>query len=166
MIEIERTFLVRELPPDLKDCKSVEIVDIYIPGSAEHPKIRIRRTGNVYELTKKEPVGEDASHQTEHTISLTKEEFEELSKLNGKRLRKIRYYYPFEGRIAEIDVFQEELSGLVVADFEFKTREERDSFNPPGFCLADITQESFIAGGRLCGKSYQDIRSELERFRI
>ena len=164
--EIERTFLMKILPPGLKGCKSVEIVDIYIPGSAEHPKIRIRRSGDKFELTKKEPIGQDASHQTEHTIPLTKEEFEELSRLNGKKLSKIRYYYTCNGNVAEIDVFQEDLKGLILADFEFKTREERDSFKPPDFCIADITQEEFIAGGRLCGKSYEDIGKDLERFGI
>ena len=34
----------------------------------------------------------------------------------------------------------------------------------PDFCLADVTQEKFIAGGMICGKSYEDIEKELKRF--
>lgn len=34
----------------------------------------------------------------------------------------------------------------------------------PDFCLADITQEDFIAGGMICGKTYADIESEVQRF--
>ena len=36
-IELERTFLLKEIPAGMGDCKSVEIVDIYIPEKAEHP---------------------------------------------------------------------------------------------------------------------------------
>ena len=32
----------------------------------------------------------------------------------------------------------------------------------PDFCLADVTQEVFIAGGMLCGKKYESIRVPLE----
>jgi hypothetical protein len=34
----------------------------------------------------------------------------------------------------------------------------------PGFCLADVAQELFIAGGMLCGKTYTEIEGDLERF--
>ena len=33
----------------------------------------------------------------------------------------------------------------------------------PDFCLADVTQEVFIAGGMLCGKCYKDIEDDLAR---
>jgi len=110
-------------------------------------------------MTKKEPVNAaDASHQEEQTIILTKEEFEDLSEqLKGKRIHKIRYYYDVDGRTAEIDIFQDALAGLVLIDFEFKSLEEKNNFNPPDFCLVDVTQEEFIAGGMLCGRNYRDI---------
>ena len=56
------------------------------------------------------------------------------------------------------------LKGLVVIDFEFETIEEKDAFKMPEFCLVDITQEVFIAGGMVCGKKYEDIENELKRF--
>ena len=31
----------------------------------------------------------------------------------------------------------------------------------PDFCLVDITQETFIAGGVIAGKTLEDIQSEL-----
>lgn len=34
----------------------------------------------------------------------------------------------------------------------------------PDFCLAEVTEEDFVAGGVICGKSYADIESELARF--
>lgn len=166
MIELERTFLIKEIPKDLSKCKSIEVIDIYIPDSFEHPTIRIRKNGDKYEVTKKEPVdGNDSSHQTEQTIVITKEEFEWMMKnIKGKFLRKLRYYYNYNGSVAEIDVFKDNLEGLVLVDFEFKTAEDKDKFEMPEFCLADVTQDEFVAGGMLCGKQYDDIVEELNKF--
>ncbi len=61
-------------------------------------------------------------------------------------------------------MFQGDLKGLVVVDFEFDSIEEKDSFEMPDFCLVDVTQEDFIAGEMICGKFYEDIESELNRF--
>ena len=69
-----------------------------------------------------------------------------------------------EGKIAEIDVFADELKGLVLIDFEFSTENEKSTFKIPDIALADVTQEEFIAGGLLAGKTYNDISSELKRF--
>ena len=165
MIELEKTYLVKELPENLKDCKFKEIIDIYIPKSSEHPKLRLRKNGDKFELTKKEPVNEgDASHQEEQTIKLTEIEFNALNELEGKRVRKLRYYFDYNGRTAEVDIFQDALKGLVIVDFEFATIEEKDKFEMPDFCLMDITQEVFVAGGMICGKSYEDIEDDLNRF--
>lgn len=165
MDELERTFLVKFIPNGLKNCSSKEIIDIYIPKSSPHPIIRIRKIGNMLEMTKKQPVkSRDRSHQIESTISLSKAEYRSLARLNGKQLRKIRYYYKCNNRVAEIDIFQGPLKGLVLVDFEFKSKKEKNAFKPPAFCLADVTQELFAAGGWLAGKKYADIAQELKKF--
>ncbi len=164
MIELEKTYLAKYLPFGLNKFRFKEIIDIYIPKSKNHPTLRIRKKGGNYEITKKEPVKDDASEQEEQTIKLTEEEFSGLSGLKGRRTHKIRYYYGYNGKTAEIDVFQGALKGLVIVDFEFESSKEKDSFEMPEFCLADVTHELFLAGGMLCGKSYEDIEEELERF--
>lgn len=163
-LELEKTYLAKYLP-DLTGCESKEIVDIYVPKSSEHPTLRIRKNGTKFEITKKFPVQEgDASAQTEHTIILTEQELLAVAAVDGKRIEKQRYLYHYVGRIAEIDVFQGNLKGLVLVDFEFDTQEEKDAFTMPDFCLVDVTQEEFIAGGMLCGKSYVDIEDTLGVF--
>lgn len=164
-IEYELTYLAKKLPKDLKKSPSKILIDIYFPNNVIHPNLRLRQKGDKYELTKKSPINKkDASLQTEETIELTKEEFEALAKGDGKRLKKRRYFYEYEGKTAEIDVFEEELKGLVLIDFEFKNREEQNKFEMPDFCLVDITQEEFIAGGMLAGKSIKDIQKDLNKY--
>ncbi|MFH1770612.1 MAG: hypothetical protein ABH828_03575 [archaeon] len=165
MIELERTFLVKEIPNGLKDCKHKEVIDIYIPKDLPHPTIRIRKNGDKFEMTKKEPVQEgDVSKMLEQTIILRENEFNVLMNLDGKKVAKVKYYYNYKGRVCEIDVFQGPLLGLVLVDFEFETEDEKNAFEIPDFCSAEITQEEFIAGGYICGKSYEDIEENLSKY--
>lgn len=165
MTELERTFLARYLPDDLNTSPSDEVTDTYIPASATHPILRLRKTNDRYELTKKKPIQNgDASRQTEETISLSHEEYDALSELPGKHLRKVRYRYPHGGLVYEFDIFQDELAGLVLVDVEFETEAKKDRFSPPDFCLADVTQETFLAGGMLSGKRYVNIEATLKKF--
>lgn len=164
-LELEKTYLAKYLPDGLLSCEHKELLDIYIPESVMHPKLRIRQKGSKYEITKKIPLSEgDASQHTEQTIPLEKPEFETLATITGKRVHKTRYFYNYDGHASEIDVFRDELEGLVLVDFEFTTVGEMESFKIPDFCLADVTQEDFIAGGMLCGKKYFDIEGQLRKF--
>jgi adenylate cyclase len=163
-LELERTYLLMQLPKGLKKCKSLEIIDVYIPDTKPHPVMRIRKKGGKMELTKKVPNNNDASNQTEHTIHLSEDEFNALCNVPGKKVRKLRYYFPVKNTIAEIDVFQDKLLGLILVDFEFSNLKDKENFIAPDFCSEDITQEEFIAGGYLAGKSYTDIRPLLKKY--
>ncbi|MEK6959087.1 MAG: hypothetical protein AABW59_03525 [archaeon] len=167
MIELERTFLAKQLPADLKTCPSKEIIDIYIPKSIEgHAPIRIRKNGDKHEITKKSRVNEgDHTKLLEQTITLSKSEFAALDKeISGRRIHKTRYHYPSNGMTAEFDLFLDALTGLVLIDFEFKSEEEMRAFKPPYFCLAEVGHEDFIRGGVLCGKRYADIEPMLAKY--
>lgn len=165
MLEIEKTYLVKYLPHGLEKCKQKEIYDIYLPISSPNPAVRIRKNGDQYEITKKTQVDpNDASYLIEETIKLSEHEFKALEKARGKSVRKKRYYYEYEGCMGEIDVFQDKLKGLVLAEFEFKTHDKKDVHKLPEFCLADLTQEEFISGGKLAGKPYSDIKKELSKY--
>lgn len=165
MEELELTFLAKKIPKDLKLSEKKEMIDIYLPSKDRHPTLRVRKSADKYEITRKQPVSDgDASRQLETTIRLTKAEFDELSIVQGKRVEKTRYIYKSNGTIYEIDVFEGELRGLVLVDVEFASLAEQSAFVMPEWCLADVTQEEFIAGGMLCGKKYSDIESDLKRF--
>ncbi|HDQ22974.1 MAG TPA: hypothetical protein ENN28_03315 [Candidatus Uhrbacteria bacterium] len=155
IIEYECTYLLKYVPNDLKNYPWDEISDIYIPQNTEHPKLRMRKRGSKYEICKKYPVYEgDASQQHEFTIPITKEEFQELNEnLQGKRARKHRYSYKYKSKLVEIDVYLDDLKGLILADVEFTSDQKKANFSQPDFCLADVTQEKVTAGGMLVGKN-------------
>ena len=81
-----------------------------------------------------------------------------------KGVVKKRYFAKIEGHDAEVDVFLEDLAGLVLVDFEFSDAEEKNKFKMPKSLLADVTPEEFIAGGMLAGKKYEEIEGKLEEF--
>jgi len=164
-IEHERTFLAKELPPGLEECPHEEIVDIFLPTTSAHPVLRIRKRGEEYKITKKYPVKEgDSSVMHEFTTPLSKEEYDELAaSVTGKRFRKIRCRYEEGGVTFEIDVYQDALKGLVVVDAEFPDGVGKEELVMPSWCLADVTQEAWVAGGMLCGKRYEDVKEELKR---
>ena len=164
MEEFELTYLPKELPKAVWNAPAKETLDIYIPTTLEHPTLRIRRSGNTHEITKKAPIADDSSHQLETTIPLSADEFADLEMLPGKRISKTRYYYEEKDVEYQVDVFREGLEGLVLVDIEFKSHAEKSAFRPPTWLLVEVTQEKFIAGGMLCGKKYGDIEKQLEAF--
>lgn len=162
--ELERTYLAKELPNDLNEFPSKEMVDLYIPVSSAHPVLRVRKNGENYEVTKKQPiVSGDASRQSEETIQLSEKEYDALVSIPGKRIAKTRYLYQSQGATFEIDIFRDVLVGLVLVDVEFSSKEVMDKFLAPDFCLIEVTQEKFVAGGELAGKKYLDIEADLQR---
>jgi CYTH domain-containing protein len=163
-IELERTYLAKELPVDLHAHPRKEMLDIYVPDGTGHATLRVRKNGDRHEITRKKPHPTNPTEMTEETIPLTATEFQSLAQMTGLRVHKTRYQYPYNGQICEIDVFRDTLSGLVLVDFEFKTQNEMKQFTKPPFCLAEVTDAEFIAGGKLCGKKYQDLEEELLRF--
>lgn len=164
-LELERTFLARYIPAQIGGATSDVISDYYIPDNVDHAKLRLRKKGELYEMTKKEPSsGDDSSQQTEHTVPLSKEEYLQIKRLTSKRLRKRRFYTTFYGHTMEVDVFLDELEGLVMIDFEFETKEAMDAFEPPEVCLAEVTQDDLSAGGKLAGKRFEDLHEQLQKY--
>ena len=165
MKELELTYLAKYIPEGLLNCSSKRIIDRYIPAEIDHPVIRLRKAGEKMELTKKEPInGSDSSFQLEQTILLTQEEYLMFEKIPAKVVTKIRYNYPYQDRMVEFDIFEEDLSGLVLVDVEFESHKEKENFLIPKFCLVEVTQEKFTAGGMLAGKKFEDIQVELSKF--
>jgi CYTH domain-containing protein len=167
MVELERekTYLLKRLPSNLVECRYEVIRDAYIPVSSPHPSLRLRCRGDRCEMTKKVRLNDgDASRHTEHTIRLTVEESTAFDGLTAKRSIKYRYYCVIDGYPAEVDLYQEDLTGLSMVDFEFESDAVMSMFTMPDICLADVTQEEAFAGGMLAGKTYSGVSGVLDAY--
>ena len=87
-LELERTYLAKELPKEIDGADYVEIVDIYIPEGDALANLRLRKKGNKYYITKKTVVANDASEQVEQTIELSLREYKALSLCSKKRVER------------------------------------------------------------------------------
>ncbi len=166
-LELELTYLASKIPDGITSVSPSRIEDVYIPADlTKHAQLRIRRSGDSFVITKKIPLdSKDASAQMEHNIVINQDEFNDLRKSSNRLVAKDRYVIQLGGKTAEVDIFVGDLEGLVVIDFEFDSEVEKAKFVPPAECLADVTQELFIAGGSLAGKKYSELKSELNRFK-
>ena len=159
MLEIEKTYLVKNIPANLSAYKSEKIKQGYI--SSTPSPLRIRQKGDKFEMTKKLPVREkDYSLAEEINIPLTESEFSKLWPAVERYLEKIRYYLPLEKNLtAELNLYQGSLTGLAFVEVEFKSEADMASFNPPSWFGKDVTQEDFSSNSFLAGKTLTEIET-------
>ena len=76
----------------------------------------------------------------EYNLPLDKESYEHLkTKVDGRLIAKTRYMIPHEPYTIELDVFENDLAPLVLAEVEFQTEEEANTFAPPEWFGEDVT---------------------------
>ena len=144
-MEIERKFLVNEIPQNLDSYKKFEIEQGYI---STKPTIRIRKINKKYVLTVKSKFAVcksdgDPIINNELECEITEKEYEALKeRINGDLIQKFRYIIPLEQELeAELDVFQGRLLGLVFAEVEFTSVEEANNFNKPTWFGRDVSDD-------------------------
>src|SRR3989344_8957055 len=162
-IELEKTYLVRVMP-DLNDFDfSLEMRDTYIPIDSDHPQMRLRQQGVKLFLTKKIPVVGGEGFE-EYTIPLSKEEYAVFKKIKGRVLAKTRHVKLMSsGVTCHLDIYKENLEGLVVVDFEFNSEKVLRNFKAPDYTLVEIHKKGPLAGGLLAGRSFSSLEKLLEK---
>lgn len=145
--EIERKFLLGELPDWLAERDGERISQGYLTNG-EGPEIRLRRADERTLLTVKTGAGEV---REELEVELDPYLFRTLWPLTaGRRLTKVRLREPLGGgRTAEVDVYAEQLTGLVVGEVEFSSTEESRAFAPPAWLGKEITGDQRYANREL-----------------
>ena len=141
-MEIERKYLVNNLPADLEACPHVEIEQGYLCTS---PTLRIRRAGDAYILTVKEKVrsASSAIQNREEEFALSADRYAHLrAKCDGNLVHKTRYRVPLDGGLtAELDIFHGAHAGLLLVEVEFPTLAAADAFIPPAWFGPDVSQD-------------------------
>jgi len=144
-MEIERKFLVKGLTlSELKPWEFSCIEQYYLSNCRG---VRLRRENNRYTLTVK---GEGLRERVEVEKEITEEEYKELLNLCDRGLKKRRYRV---GRW-EIDLFEESLNGLILAEIELSEKEEPlPEFPFPGAILLEVTDNpAFLNQNLALGK--------------
>lgn len=136
MLEIEKKFLVNELP-NLSDFFFEEIEQGYLSFV---PEIRIRRKGEKYYITEK---GEGTQTRPEIETEINGTAYSILSNLiQGRIIRKTRYKIPLkDSLIAELDIYHDDLEGLSTVETEFRSEEQAQEFISPEWFGEDVTED-------------------------
>ena len=136
-MEIERKFLIKKenLPENLASYPCHRIEQGYLCTS---PVVRIRRQDDDYFLTY---ISKGLMSREEYNLPLNEESFTHLKeKIAGLLIQKRRYLIPLaEKYTIELDVFEGALAPLVLAEVEFETEEEANTFVPPEWFGEDVT---------------------------
>jgi adenylate cyclase len=147
MAEIERKFLVTELPPEVRAQPATRIRQGYL--SIEPAEVRVRSSDDRdQELTVKSIGGLE---RTEVSVALTLDQFEELWPLAQRSVEKSRSLYDVNGWTAEVDVYDGKLAGLVVVEVEFPSDAEASRFMPPPWFGAEVTEDPRYRNSALAG---------------
>ena len=134
-MEIERKYLLKELP-ELKKFEFHKIEQAYL---CTGPVVRVRREDDSYYMTYK---GGGMLAREEYNLPLTAESYEHLkAKADGNVISKTRYLIPLgiEDLVAEVDVFEPPFAPLIMAEVEFESEEQANTFVAPNWFGEDVT---------------------------
>ena len=148
-MEIERKFLVSQIPGDIAQYKCRFIEQAYL---CTNPVVRVRRDNDDYYLTYK---SNGFVAREEYNLPLTKESYEHLKeKVDGRIIHKTRYVIPMScvcpenadfcstPLFLELDIFHDDLAPLILAEIEFPDEETANTYPAPQWLREDVTFSS------------------------
>ena len=149
-MEIEKKYLVAHIPPDLEQFNCRHIEQGYLSTS---PVVRVRRDNDSYYLTYK---GNGMMVREEYNLPLTKEAYYHLlKKADGNIITKKRYEIPDNtGHTIELDIFEGVFSGTVLAEVEFSSVEDANSYTPPDFFIKEVTNDPVFHNSNMSKKRF------------
>ena len=143
-MEIERKFLLKEIPQNLEEYPCLIMEQGYL---SVDPVVRIRRQNEEYILTYK---SRGMLEREEVNLPLTRESYEHLrDKTDGQMIKKIRYLIPYGKYTIELDLFKNPCEGLYLAEVEFPSVEEANLFSPPEWFGKDVTYDENYHNSRM-----------------
>ncbi len=139
MKEIERKFLIMQVPKDLEKFPHQELLQGYLDISQDDVEVRLRNKGDQYYQTIKIGTGQV---RDEYEIRLSKIQFDALwPATEPRQIQKVRYYVPYEDYSLEVDVYKGQLLGLTTAEVEFSSLDESKKFELPNWFGTEVTKD-------------------------
>lgn len=140
-IEIERKFIIKSLadiPYDLSHLKKIDMMQAYL---YDDPVIRIRKENHDYFLTYK---GKGLMVREEYNLPINETCFLSLlAKAEGFIIKKNRYILPIGDFNIEIDIFEDDFKGLILAEIEFPDENTANSYTLPPWLNNEVTNVKY-----------------------
>ena len=154
MNEIERKFLVKSADFLSESTKSNRIVQGYLNSNPDRT-VRVRIKGNAGFLTIKGKGNESGTTRFEWEKEIPVAEAAQLLLMCEEGvIDKIRYEIPFGKHLYEVDVFEGDNKGLIVAEIELN--DENESFEKPDWLGEEVTGEKRYYNASLSLLSYKN----------
>ena len=159
--EIERKFLLRELPAAATEVKPLAVEQGYITLGADGREVRLRAAAGLFWLTVK---SEGEMERQEYEIQISEQQFNTLWPLTeGRRIQKRRYVLSISGHQVEIDQYDLPLKGLLVAEVEFPSLKAAKAYTKEPWMGREATHLNFLKNKNLLQfPSYQELLDQLE----
>ncbi len=138
-IERERKFLIDAIPAGIDLSDHTVMRQGYLVAG-EQVSVRVRDAGpKRCTLTVKAGSG---AERTELEWAIDREQFDAAwPHTEGRRVAKVRHRIPLDEDVIELDVFSDDLDGLVFAEVEFGSSEALDAFEPPTWFGREVTDD-------------------------
>ena len=154
MNEIERKFLVTTTEFLSENTKSNRIVQGYLNSNPERT-VRIRIKGTQGFITIKGKGNESGTTRFEWEKEIEVTEAEQLLLLcEDGVIDKVRHEIPFGKHLYEVDVFEGDNKGLIIAEIELE--DENESFEKPNWLGAEVTGDERYYNAFLSNSSYKN----------
>lgn len=152
-LEIERKYLIKNLPDNLSDFECHTLIQGYLNTS---PVVRVRKEDNSYYLTYK---GSGLLAREEYNLPLNEHSFLHLiGKADGNVISKQRYKIPYlvseKMFTIELDVFDAPFAPLVIAEVEFADENEANAFIAPDWFDKEVTYDPEYHNSNLSKKCF------------
>lgn len=152
-MEIERKYLIDQLPRDIDRYEKTHIIQAYI---STDPVIRLRRKDHSCILTVKSA---GLLAREEFELPVSESSFRHLmEKTEGTVIEKTRWLIPDGSLTIELDVFERDYSGFMMAEVEFPSVEEADSYDPPAWFGPEVTGDPAFYNSALSSRNEEEIR--------
>lgn len=163
--EIERKFKVKKVPQEILDTITpLELVQTYLEAP-EGQERRVRAINNeTFVITVKIPkVSSNGLIREELEKEISKEDYELfLKQQKGTQIKKKRYKVPALNNLTyEVDVYEDELKGLIVVEVEFTSEELANKFQKPDWFGKDVTSNKAYKNASLAANGLpRDAKSD------
>jgi CYTH domain-containing protein len=152
MIEIERKFLVRNHTFKEMATRHFRIKQGFLNSHPERT-VRVRLSEERGNLTIKGAGNENGTTRFELEYSIPADQAARLLAIcEPGIIDKTRYEIPLDGHVWEVDVFEGENKGLIIAELELESEEEQ--FSVPGWLGEEVTGQIQYYNSQLSKKPY------------